>query len=58
MLRAFTEPSLFGGLHRAEGARTTLADRVYARVTDAAAADPEAMETLWHVAVLRIAKPV
>ena len=33
------------------------ADRVFARVAEAAAADPEAMETLWHVAVLRIAKP-
>ena len=57
MLRAFTEPSLFGALHRADGARTTLADGVYARVAQTAAADPEAMETLWHVAVLRIAKP-
>jgi hypothetical protein len=56
-LRAFTEPSLFGGLVRAAGATTTIANRVYARVAEAAAADPEAMETLWHVAVLRIAKP-
>jgi hypothetical protein len=56
-LRAFTEPSLFGGLVRAAGATTTIANRVYARVAGAAAADPEAMETLWHVAVLRIAKP-
>ena len=56
-LRAFTEPSLFGGLARAAGATSTIADRVYARVAEAAAADPEAMETLWHVAVLRIAKP-
>jgi hypothetical protein len=56
-LRAFTEPSLFAGLARAPGARTAIADRVYARVAAAATADPEAMETLWHVAVLRIAKP-
>jgi len=56
-LRAFTEPSLFNGLARAAGATSTIADRVYARVAEAAAADPEAMETLWHVAVLRIAKP-
>ncbi len=56
-LRAFTEPSLFAGLSRAPGARSTIADRVYARVAEAATADPEAMETLWHVAVLRIAKP-
>ena len=56
MLRAFTEPSLFGGLHRAAGARTTIADRVYARVAETAAADPEALETIWRVAVLRIAK--
>ncbi len=56
-LRAFTEPSLFGGLARAAGATSTIADRVYARVAEAATADPEAMETLWHVAVLRIAKP-
>lgn len=56
-LRAFTEPSLFASLARAPGARTALADRVYARVAEAATADPEAMETLWHVAVLRIAKP-
>ena len=56
-LRAFTEPSLFAGLARAPGARTAIADRVYARVAEAAAADPDAMETRWHVAVLRIAKP-
>ena len=56
-LRAFTEPSLFGGLARAAGAASTIANRVYARVAEAAAADPEAVETLWHVAVLRIAKP-
>jgi hypothetical protein len=30
---------------------------VYARVAETATADPEAMETLWHVAVLRIARP-
>jgi hypothetical protein len=56
-LRAFTEPSLFAGLARDPDTRTGLADRVYARVAEAAAADPEAMETRWHVAVLRIAKP-
>ena len=56
-LRAFTEPSLFAGLNRAPGARSTVADRVYARVAETATADPEAMETLWHVAVLRIARP-
>ena len=39
------------------GATSTIADRVYARVAEAVAADPAAMETLWHVAVLRIAKP-
>ena len=54
---SFTEPSLFNGLARAAGATSTIADRVYARVAEAAAADPEAMETLWHVAVLRIANP-
>ena len=56
-LRAFTEPSLFGSIARAPGARSSIADRVYARVAESAAAHPEAMETRWHVAVLRIAKP-
>jgi hypothetical protein len=55
-LRAFTEPSLFGALPRSPATRAEIADRVYARVAAAASADPEAMQTLWHVAVLRIAK--
>jgi hypothetical protein len=56
-LRAFTEPSLFGGLDRPEEERTAIADRVYAAVRDRAVADPPALETTWHVAVLRISRP-
>jgi hypothetical protein len=55
-LRAFTEPSLFAGLDRPEAERRVVADRVYGQVRDRAAADPTAMETTWHVAVLRIAR--
>jgi hypothetical protein len=57
-LRAFTEPSLFAGLDRADADRIALVDRVYGAVRDRAIADPDAMETTWHVAVLRIARPV
>lgn len=56
-LRAFTEPSLFDGLDRAPEARSALAERVYAAVRDRAASDPPALETVWHVAVLRISRP-
>jgi hypothetical protein len=55
-LRAFTEPSLFAGLDRAAEERVAIADRVYAAVRDRAATDPPALETTWHVAVLRIAR--
>ena len=55
-LRAFTEPSLFETLDRPEAERAALADRVYEAVRARATADPAAMETTWHVAVLRVAK--
>lgn len=55
-LRAFTAPSLFDGLDRPDAERDAIADRVYAAVRERAAADPPAMETIWHVAVLRIAR--
>jgi hypothetical protein len=35
-----------------------VADRVYADVRERAAADPPALETTWHVAVLRITRPL
>jgi hypothetical protein len=57
-LRAFTEPSLFDGLVRSDVERSALADRVYAAVRERAATDPAALETTWHVAVLRIARPL
>jgi hypothetical protein len=57
-LRAFTEPSLFGALDRPSAERQAIADRVYASVRERAAADPPALETTWHVAVLRITRPV
>jgi hypothetical protein len=55
-LRAFTEPSLFDGLDRSDTERTAIIDRVYAAVRERAAADPPALETIWHVAVLRISR--
>jgi hypothetical protein len=57
-VRAFTEPSLFAGLDRPPAERTAIADRVYASVRERAAADPPAMETTWHVAVLRVSRPL
>lgn len=57
-LRAFTEPSLFGALDRPAAEREAIADRVYADVCARAAADPPALETTWHVAVLRISRPL
>jgi hypothetical protein len=56
-LRAFTEPSLFAGLDRPDADRQAIADHVYEQVRERAVADPAAMETVWHVAVLRIARP-
>ena len=53
-VRAFTEPSLFGDLDRPAEQRAAIVDRVYARVRAEAIADPEAFETIWHVALLRI----
>jgi hypothetical protein len=55
-LRAFTEPSLFETLDRPAADRTALADRVYASVRDELASDPPRFETVWKVALLRIAK--
>jgi hypothetical protein len=55
-VRAFTEPSLFGELDRPPEVRAQIVDRVYARVRTEAAADPEAFETTWHVALLRISR--
>jgi hypothetical protein len=55
-VRAFTEPSVFGGLDRPPEVRARIVDRVYARIRTEAAADPEAFETTWHVALLRIAR--
>jgi hypothetical protein len=43
-----------GDLDRPAAERTAIADRVYARVRAEAVADPEAFETLWHVALLRV----
>jgi hypothetical protein len=56
-LRAFSEPSLFDALDRPAAERTAIADRVYASVREKAAADPPAMETIWHVVVMRIVRP-
>ena len=56
VLRAFTEPSLFETLDRPSADRTALADRVYARARDELASDPPRFETVWKVALLRIAK--
>jgi hypothetical protein len=56
-LRAFTEPSLLDGLDRSDAERAAIVDRVYAAVRERASADPPAMETTWHVAVLRISAP-
>src|SRR5262249_33909306 len=56
-LPAFTQPSLCARLDRTEADRIALAARVYGAVRDRARADPDAMETTWHVAVLRIARP-
>jgi hypothetical protein len=53
-VRAFTEPSLFGDLDRPPEQRAEIVDRVYARVRAEAAADPDAFETIWRVALLRI----
>jgi hypothetical protein len=55
-LRAFTEPSLFETLDRPAADRTALADAVYARVRAELATDPPRFETVWKVALLRIAK--
>jgi hypothetical protein len=55
-VRAFTEPSLFGDLDRAPDERAAIIDRVYARVRAEAAADPDAFETVWRVALLRIGR--
>jgi hypothetical protein len=57
-VRAFTEPSLFGDLDRPAAQRAAIADRVYAQVRAEAAADPEAFETIWHVALLRIKRVI
>jgi hypothetical protein len=53
-VRAFTEPSLFGDLDRLPDERAAIVDRVYARVAAEAAADPDAFETIWRVALLRV----
>jgi hypothetical protein len=53
-VRAFTEPSLFGDLDRPAGEGAAIVDRVYARVRAEAVADPDAFETVWRVARLRI----
>jgi hypothetical protein len=53
-VRAFTEPSLFADLDRPPDERAAIVDRVYARVCAEAAADPDAFETIWRVALLRI----
>lgn len=55
-LRAFTEPSLFGSLDRPPAARAARADAVYAGVRDQLVTDPDAFETVWHVALLRVAR--
>ena len=55
-LRAFTEPSLFETLDRPPADRTKAADAVYRRVHDELAQHPERFETIWHVALLRIAR--
>jgi hypothetical protein len=57
-LRAFTEPSLFETLDRPAAERTALADAAYTRVRAALADDPPRYETVWRVALLRIAKSV
>jgi hypothetical protein len=54
-LRAFTEPSLFESLDRPPGERATIAAAVYSDVRDQLAAAPESFETVWRVALLRIA---
>jgi hypothetical protein len=55
-LRAFTEPSIFGTLERSVEERAEIADAVYEGVRLTLEADPDAFETRWHVALLRIAK--
>ena len=55
-LQAFTEPSLFGTLDRPAATRDALATRVYRDVGDQLAADPPSFETVWRVALLRVAK--
>lgn len=55
-LRAFTEPSLFETLDRPAAARSAVADAVYGRVQATLTHDPERYETVWRVALLRMAK--
>ena len=55
-LRAFTEPSLFETLDRPPAERSALADAVYARVRATLAGNPPRFETVWRVALLRIAR--
>ena len=55
-LRAFTEPSLFETLDRPAADRTALADASTRGVRDELASDPPRFETVWKVALLRIAK--
>jgi hypothetical protein len=55
-LRAFTEPSLIETLERPAGERAAIAARVYDAVRDRIAADPTRYETIWRVALLRVAR--
>jgi hypothetical protein len=53
-LRAFTEPSVIETLDRPADDRAAIADAVYGDVRGRLAADPDAFETTWRVALLRI----
>jgi hypothetical protein len=55
-LRAFTEPSIVETLDRPPADRAAIADSIYGDVQHRVRAEPESFETVWRVALLRIAK--
>lgn len=57
-LRAFSEPSLFGGIaaERSPQAAAKLADEFYGQVRDAVAQQPAKAQCTWRLVLLRLAK--
>jgi hypothetical protein len=57
-LRAFSEPSLFGGIAAEDSSQAAakLADEFYEQVADAVAKQPAEAKCTWRLVLLRLAK--